>query len=234
MIRISKSMERRFMERWLCSGAALLLVLVIAPSPTQAEEAPSEDARAEARSHAEQARTFFDLGRFEEALEHYNAAYELVPAPGVLFNMGQCHRLLGNHERALFFFQGYLRGVPEAPNRQLVEDLMARSEEALEQERSEEARAEEAREEEQRLEEEEQRLEEERRRLEEERRAAEEERARAEEREEERTPAYRTWWFWTIIGVVVAGATAGGVVAGLYADKPAVLPEGSLGTIDGR
>lgn len=33
------------------------------------------------------------------------------------------------------------------------------------------------------------------------------------------TPVYNKWWFWTVIGVVVAGVVAGGVAGGLAARK---------------
>jgi tetratricopeptide (TPR) repeat protein len=44
-----------------------------------------------------------------------------------------------------------------------------------------------------------------------------------------RTPWHRSWWFWTIVGVVVAGGVTGAVVGGLQAQpEPA---EGSLGAV---
>jgi len=36
-----------------------------------------------------------------------------------------------------------------------------------------------------------------------------------------RTPIYKRWWFWTLIGAAVAGATAGTVVAATRSDGPA-------------
>jgi len=214
---------------------AIVLAVVTAASAALGETAspPADDARAQARAHAERGRTLFDLGRFEEALAEYNAAYELVPAPGVLFNMGQCQRLLGNHERAIFFFQGYLRAAPDASDRPLVEDLIAFSERELERQRAEQQSAERARAEEERRAE---ALLEEQRRDEELRAAEAREAAAAEagtESGERRSPFYRTWWFWTVVGCVVAGATAAGVVVATW-EPETVLPSGSLGTIDGR
>ena len=40
--------------------------------------------------------------------------------------------------------------------------------------------------------------------------------------EPEKTPVYKKWWFWTIIGVVVAGGVAGGVTAGVLANQTPV------------
>ena len=67
----------------------------------------------------------YNLGRFEKALEHFSKAYETMPHGAFLFNIGQCHRHLGNHEKAIFFFEGYLRNLPNAPNRSDVEDLIS-------------------------------------------------------------------------------------------------------------
>ena len=67
----------------------------------------------------------YNLGRFEKALEHFSKAYETMPHGAFLFNIGQCHRHLNDHEKAVFFFEGYLRALPTAPNRQEVEDLIA-------------------------------------------------------------------------------------------------------------
>jgi hypothetical protein len=39
-----------------------------------------------------------------------------------------------------------------------------------------------------------------------------------------RTPVYKRWWLWTVVGVVVAGAVAGGVTAGLLKKQHDELP----------
>lgn len=67
----------------------------------------------------------YNLGRFENALEHFSKAYEIMPHGAFLYNIGQCHRHLENHDKAIFFFEGYLRNLPNAPNRTDVEDLIA-------------------------------------------------------------------------------------------------------------
>lgn len=46
--------------------------------------------------------------------------------------------------------------------------------------------------------------------------------------DDERRPWYRTWWFWTITGVVVAGAVTAGIVAGTSSGGVADPPQGSL------
>ena len=39
----------------------------------------------------------------------YTAAHDAKPLPALLFNIAQCHRQLGNHERALFFYRRHSR-----------------------------------------------------------------------------------------------------------------------------
>ena len=79
-----------------------------------------------AKPHVVAGDTAFKLGKFDDALASYAKAYELYPAPALLFNLGQCHRYLKNFERAVFFYEGFLReSPPNAPNRKLVEDVLA-------------------------------------------------------------------------------------------------------------
>ena len=232
------------------SLAPLLTVTAIALAPATAA-AESAQERAAAREHTRQAQVHYNLGRFDEALDEYSTAYELFPHPAFLFNIGQCHRELGNHDRALFFFEGYLREMPEAPNRQLVLELIADCQQALEQRgppdeeppdagvgdasvgetgEGDVADAGPAGEGDADLDAE----------------AATTTEVEAGEvalelppPEEPPQPAsrpiYRRWWFWTILGVLVAGGVAGGVVAGVSANNPTVVPpSGSAGTVDWR
>ncbi len=68
----------------------------------------------------------YDLGKFEEALELFSEAYEAKELPGFLFNIAQCHRQLGDFERARFFYKRYLDLSPKRPkNAPQVEQLIA-------------------------------------------------------------------------------------------------------------
>src|SRR5690606_13492155 len=58
---------------------------------------------------------------FEDALEQYQLAYDAAPIPDFLFNMGQCHRNLGDYEAAIFSFRKYLKLVPDAEDREQAE-----------------------------------------------------------------------------------------------------------------
>jgi hypothetical protein len=77
----------------------------------------------EARAKFQEAEKAFNLGRFNEALAAYQAAYEAKPLPAFLFNIAQCYRNLSNYERARFFYRRYLALEPHSPDRRRVENL---------------------------------------------------------------------------------------------------------------
>jgi tetratricopeptide (TPR) repeat protein len=197
----------------------------------------ADDNKQKAKKHFKIAEQHYKLGRFPEALAEYSQAYELAPLAGFLFNIGQCHRLLGNHERAVFFYEGYLREKPDARNRKAVLKLIEDSRKELDLELAEQKRIEE----EQRkatLLKKERDSERERTREKERMLVLERERLAAlvetRRKEQEKPPAfYETWWFWTIVGSAVAAA-AGGTVYALNSGGDPVLPSGNLGTLDLR
>jgi tetratricopeptide (TPR) repeat protein len=218
--------------------ASFLLWMWVQPTA-----AATPQARQAARQHFQRGEKEYKLGHFEKALQAYSQAYDVLPLPGFLFNIGQCHRKLGHFERAIFFYRGYLREKPQAANRQVVEQLIADSQRELAAARERKRKAELAA---QRERERKAALAEQRRQAEEERRRMEKqlalEKARAEaaaaaaraaemRRQERGTPIYATWWFWTVLGVVVAGAATGTALA-LTAESEKVPPAGSLGTVD--
>ena len=102
---------------------ARLLLVAVAVMGASAPAAASDHGRP-GRAHFEMAETKFNLGRFEEAAVDYQAAYEAEPLPAFLFNIGQCHRNLGNYERAPFYFRRYLELDPRSPNRPDAERLI--------------------------------------------------------------------------------------------------------------
>jgi tetratricopeptide (TPR) repeat protein len=206
---------------------ALAVALALAGATTRTATAqpkvasPEEIARA--KELTAQATTAYKAGKFADALAGYTAAYDLYRAPPFLFNIAQCHFQLQHWDRAIFFFEGYLRELPDAKNRALVEELM---------EEARQRRAEQQEAERKRLELEQERLDLQRAR---EREAAERARLALSLRKVEappERPVYKTWWFWGLVGGAVAGVAVTAAVAG--GDSRTVLPEGSLGTWDRR
>jgi tetratricopeptide (TPR) repeat protein len=115
------------------------LAAVLLATPAQAapkRPAPAHDQKDEkaARAHFDKAEKAFNLGHFDAALTSYQAAYEVLPLPAFLFNIAQCHRNLRNREQAVFFYQRYLSLAPDAPNRPVVEELIAEQKRLIEYE----------------------------------------------------------------------------------------------------
>jgi len=73
----------------------------------------------------------YSLGEMEQALELYKAAYRIKALPAFLFNIAQCHRKLGHHQEAVTMYQSYLAGVPDAPNKTMVDSLIKESRDAI-------------------------------------------------------------------------------------------------------
>lgn len=235
--------------------AALALALAVgasvAPWAARAEAAPSSIDRAKAL--VREAELKYKLGRFDEALASYTKAYEQHPAAALLFNIGQCHRQLKNYERAVFFFEGFLRETGPGPNRKLATELIAEAERELEEQRQRAAeleRQDKARRAQEEAARERQRQEDEARA----RRAIEQGAPAAAETpaatgtpvmvsgqeggrdggpDDSGTPVYRRWWFWAAAGAVVLVA-AGVLALSLGGDETVVLPRGSAGTLDRR
>lgn len=77
-----------------------------------------------ARRAFDKADKLFALGRFDEALEQYQKAFDAKPIPDFLFNIGQCYRNLNDYDSAIFSFQKFLTLDPETPRREAVEQLI--------------------------------------------------------------------------------------------------------------
>jgi tetratricopeptide (TPR) repeat protein len=77
-----------------------------------------------AKRHFDRGEKLFALGKFDEALDQYQKAYDAKPIPDFLFNIGQCHRNLGDYDAAIFSFKKYLQLEPQASDREKVESLI--------------------------------------------------------------------------------------------------------------
>jgi tetratricopeptide (TPR) repeat protein len=107
---------------------AIVMAMWLAPGIAAAQPPRSPPAAVnQARQQVTAADIDYRLGRFADALAKYTRAYELYPVPELLFNIAQCHRNLKNYDKAIFFFEGYLRDLPQAPNHDLVIDLIRES-----------------------------------------------------------------------------------------------------------
>ncbi|QRN93531.1 PEGA domain-containing protein [Archangium violaceum] len=117
------------------SFPALLIALLLALGGTGASAAEPGAARAAARRHFERGTTLYQEGRYAEAAAAFEAAYQTLANGVVLYNLGQCYEKLGDLQRAIGYYRDYLRMVPDAEDRPLVESLIARLEKRYEEER---------------------------------------------------------------------------------------------------
>ncbi|MBK7075133.1 MAG: tetratricopeptide repeat protein [Myxococcales bacterium] len=170
------------MSRRVAVGVCALIALVLGVGGARAEDTATRDAK----KHYAKGDKLFALGKFDQALVEFEAAYEAKPLPKLLFNIGQAHRNLDHYDQAIFAFRKYLREVPDADNREavekLIDDLEGRQAEAEERERQRQADLDRERE----------------------RELARQRAARGGDK-----PIYTRWWFWGGIAAV-AGAGAGG------------------------
>ena len=109
-----------------------ICVLLLAFVRVAHAEEPHEK---QARRAFERGQKLFGLQKFDEALEQYQKAYDADPRPAFLYNIGQCHRNLGDYDAAIFSFKRYLELEPEADNREAVLELIDELEELAAEER---------------------------------------------------------------------------------------------------
>jgi tetratricopeptide (TPR) repeat protein len=110
-------------------GAALVLTVVLLASAGVARAA---DPTAEkARGHFQQGDTYFKLEKYPNALQEFEQAYLAKQDPSFLYNIAQCHRLMGNRAEAIRFYKRYLNDAPAAANRPVAEKHIRDLESAL-------------------------------------------------------------------------------------------------------
>jgi len=136
---------RTILSRCGASGVAALVVLSLGlSSPALARKpTPSQTdvLRQKARSIFVSGQIHYKLGRFDKALIAYTQAYQLLPLAGFLFNIGQCHRFLGHYKQAIYFYRGYLRETPGAPNLEVVQILILNTQKKLAEQTGQRTRA---------------------------------------------------------------------------------------------
>jgi tetratricopeptide (TPR) repeat protein len=115
------------MDRSACCAGALLL-LFAAPAHAQTASAPPTPAatnNALANAHYQTGSAEYRAGHFAQAAVEFREAYQLSHEPVLLFNLGSALYDSGDLAAALDAFESYLRGVPNAPNRGIVEGRIA-------------------------------------------------------------------------------------------------------------
>ncbi|MHB8417846.1 MAG: tetratricopeptide repeat protein [Myxococcales bacterium] len=99
--------------------AALAIVGLLSATP---------DPHGEGKRLFERASGEYAAQQFADALTDFASAYRADPVPGFLFNLGQCHRQLGNWQLAADFYRRYLAARPDASNAATARELLAQVE----------------------------------------------------------------------------------------------------------
>jgi tetratricopeptide (TPR) repeat protein len=195
--------------------AVLLVAALSVATPLCAwAQAPS------ARQHFIDGTKHFDLGEYREALAEFKEAFRIKEDPVFLYNIAQCHRLLGENAEAIRFLKNYLRRAPDAPNRADVESRIAALQELVDRQEKERAQKAQAA-------------------------AAAPPQpspqpspiaAAATPSPETAapapspTPVYKKWWLWTLVGVAVVAAAGVGVAVGVASQSQSSGPASPFGT----
>jgi hypothetical protein len=118
---------RRFV--WLGS----LLAVLAAPAAHAADLTPAQ--KQEMKQLYERATRAYDVGKYNEAIEEYQKAYEIGGDPPMLYNIAQAYRLNDQPTEALRFYRRYLQRAPNARNREDVERKIGELEKIVEDRR---------------------------------------------------------------------------------------------------
>jgi tetratricopeptide (TPR) repeat protein len=114
---------------------ALVVVMLLS---ALAHAAPTSQALKQAKAHFAQGKAAQDLGKYDEAIAEYEAAYKLAPLPKLLFNIGQCQRLKGDKPKALQAYESYVAAAPDDESADDARDQIAALKLRIEVERAEE------------------------------------------------------------------------------------------------
>ena len=77
------------------------------------------------QTHRALGHRLYRLGRYEEAVAAFRRAYEVKADARLLFDIAECYREVGSVDQALFYYDRYLVGWPDAFDRAEVEEKVA-------------------------------------------------------------------------------------------------------------
>jgi hypothetical protein len=93
--------------------------------PAEAPAPPSGPQEAEMQAHRAVGHRLYRLGRYEEAVAAFRRAYEVKADARLLFDIAECYREMGAVDQALFYYDRYLAGWPDAFDRAEVDEKVA-------------------------------------------------------------------------------------------------------------
>src|SRR5439155_18316431 len=87
----------------------LAVTLLLGARTAQAQE------NAPIRTELRDAEAQFNMGNYAEALAQFQSLYRRTGKPALLFDIAQCHRQLGDLEKAAINYRSFIRLDPENP-----------------------------------------------------------------------------------------------------------------------
>lgn len=117
-VRVSKRVQgRSHSAGTVLTVITVLTALVTSPSTVVA------DVRTEARSHFRRGMALIAEDQIDEGVSELQRAYDILPHPNVLYNIGRAYVDAERYEEAIEYFEQYLVGDPT--DRDEVQDLIA-------------------------------------------------------------------------------------------------------------
>jgi hypothetical protein len=98
-------------------GVRALAAAVVMLTAAAGQAQPPPDAATRAKAHYELGVTAYGLGHYDRAVQAFTEAYQVDPAPILLYNIAQAHWKQGDRERAVTSYRRYLQADPGARNR---------------------------------------------------------------------------------------------------------------------
>jgi tetratricopeptide (TPR) repeat protein len=101
----------------------LLLLLLFWAAPSWGD--PPAGLEDQAHAHYLFGKSAYDNGRYQEAIQQFEAGYALMHKPAFLLNLGQSHRHLGHYKKALALYRQYLdETTADAPLREQAKQII--------------------------------------------------------------------------------------------------------------
>ena len=124
-------MSARFARLPLVVVSALLLFALSGFAATARAQAPAPEDKTAAQEHYNSGTSYYDLGKYDDAIREFEAAYELKNDPAFLYNLAQSYRQAGNHERRYTSIKRTCATCPSATNRADIEDKIKTEEQQV-------------------------------------------------------------------------------------------------------
>src|SRR3569623_1532253 len=125
-------MKRHRAGRFIAFASALaMIVLASATAPAAPAHTAAHPPSAADQAAATQAREYLEQGEANITLEKYEQGYLAKADASFLYNIAQCHRLMGDKPAALRFYKRFLNEATHVPNRPIVEQHIKELEASL-------------------------------------------------------------------------------------------------------